>query len=306
MDSMNKQLLCSIGESLGTGDSESVRTFVDEDMKYQQASAPGSCIPDGVSVITFNQEDSCANISILHHGGGAGAIGGGSSGGAIPAENERLSTYRHPFSTAKATSSQLNFSMSSEIKGAEKSFGENYTYGEYGLKPSASGAGREAYIVKAVSSSAATGKAVQSHHEGVSSLFVRSTSHAHPQNNDSSYMSLTKRNGASVQASSSYLHHPPLPPPPPPLSSSSASSFHPQLTMNTTYDSIMNGQSTSQLIEPKRGVYFRKTQNHFGSVAIGSLTRSKIELCNATDKEVKGNTCVTFHLKMFLTSLSFQ
>jgi hypothetical protein len=34
-----------------------------------------------------------------------------------------------------------------------------------------------------------------------------------------------------------------------------------------------------------KGVFFRKTAANFGSVAVGSLTRVKIELCNATEAE---------------------
>jgi hypothetical protein len=40
------------------------------------------------------------------------------------------------------------------------------------------------------------------------------------------------------------------------------------------------------LVEPKSGVYFRKECINFGPVAIGSLTRANIELCNATDSQV--------------------
>jgi hypothetical protein len=40
------------------------------------------------------------------------------------------------------------------------------------------------------------------------------------------------------------------------------------------------------LVEPKSGVYFRKECTNFGPVAIGSLTRANIELCNATDSQV--------------------
>jgi hypothetical protein len=40
------------------------------------------------------------------------------------------------------------------------------------------------------------------------------------------------------------------------------------------------------LVEPKSGVYFRKDCINFGPVAIGSLTRANIELCNATDSQV--------------------
>jgi hypothetical protein len=35
------------------------------------------------------------------------------------------------------------------------------------------------------------------------------------------------------------------------------------------------------------GVYFRRQTAHFGSTAVGTLTRLKIELCNATDEEVR-------------------
>jgi len=40
------------------------------------------------------------------------------------------------------------------------------------------------------------------------------------------------------------------------------------------------------LMEKKVGVYFRKECINFGAVAIGSLTRANIELCNATDEQV--------------------
>jgi hypothetical protein len=39
-------------------------------------------------------------------------------------------------------------------------------------------------------------------------------------------------------------------------------------------------------MEKKVGVYFRKECINFGAVAIGSLTRANIELCNATDDQV--------------------
>lgn len=35
------------------------------------------------------------------------------------------------------------------------------------------------------------------------------------------------------------------------------------------------------------GVYFRQDLVQFGSIEVGSLTRVKIELCNATDHEVR-------------------
>lgn len=45
-------------------------------------------------------------------------------------------------------------------------------------------------------------------------------------------------------------------------------------------------QTTHSLVEKKVGVYFRKESINFGAVAIGSLTRANIELCNATDEQV--------------------
>jgi hypothetical protein len=45
------------------------------------------------------------------------------------------------------------------------------------------------------------------------------------------------------------------------------------------------------LVEPKSGVYFRKECINFGPVAIGSLTRANIELCNATDSQVSLLLC---------------
>lgn len=44
--------------------------------------------------------------------------------------------------------------------------------------------------------------------------------------------------------------------------------------------------STNVLVPHKSGLYFRKTVTQFGSVALGNLVRTKIELCNATNKEV--------------------
>lgn len=45
-------------------------------------------------------------------------------------------------------------------------------------------------------------------------------------------------------------------------------------------------QETAVLVPHKSGLYFRKTTAQFGSVALGNLVRTKIELCNATNKEV--------------------
>ena len=45
-----------------------------------------------------------------------------------------------------------------------------------------------------------------------------------------------------------------------------------------------------QLIKRKTGVFFRRSSISFGAVPIGSLTRTKIELCNSTDNEVRPNT----------------
>jgi hypothetical protein len=43
----------------------------------------------------------------------------------------------------------------------------------------------------------------------------------------------------------------------------------------------------SSFMPKKTGVYFRKDSINFGTVAIGSLTRANIELCNATDEQVR-------------------
>lgn len=43
----------------------------------------------------------------------------------------------------------------------------------------------------------------------------------------------------------------------------------------------------NHLIRQQRGVFFRRSSAHFGAVAIGSLSRTKLELCNATNEEVK-------------------
>ncbi len=45
-------------------------------------------------------------------------------------------------------------------------------------------------------------------------------------------------------------------------------------------------QGEKLFADSKSGVYFRRESAQFGAVAIGSLTRTKIELCNATDNEV--------------------
>jgi hypothetical protein len=42
-----------------------------------------------------------------------------------------------------------------------------------------------------------------------------------------------------------------------------------------------------QLMESKSGVYFRRENTQFGAVTIGSLTRTRLELCNGTDREVR-------------------
>jgi hypothetical protein len=42
-----------------------------------------------------------------------------------------------------------------------------------------------------------------------------------------------------------------------------------------------------QLMENKSGVYFRRENTQFGAVTIGSLTRTRLELCNGTDREVR-------------------
>jgi hypothetical protein len=44
--------------------------------------------------------------------------------------------------------------------------------------------------------------------------------------------------------------------------------------------------SNVQLLDNKRGVFFKKQHVHFGSHPIGSLKRAKIELCNSTDHDV--------------------
>lgn len=49
--------------------------------------------------------------------------------------------------------------------------------------------------------------------------------------------------------------------------------------------------TSQQLIECKKGVFFRRECINFGAVAIGSLTRTKIELCNSTDEEVGAVLC---------------
>ena len=43
---------------------------------------------------------------------------------------------------------------------------------------------------------------------------------------------------------------------------------------------------TNQSSTTSRGVYFRRQSLDFGRVSIGSLSRLKLELCNATDDEV--------------------
>jgi hypothetical protein len=44
--------------------------------------------------------------------------------------------------------------------------------------------------------------------------------------------------------------------------------------------------SSHSTFQRKKGLYFRRQVIQFNSVASGSLTRAKAELCNATDKEV--------------------
>ncbi len=55
---------------------------------------------------------------------------------------------------------------------------------------------------------------------------------------------------------------------------------------NSDMLSVHTHNAGAALMERKVGVYFRKECINFGAVAIGSLTRANIELCNATDEQV--------------------
>lgn len=55
---------------------------------------------------------------------------------------------------------------------------------------------------------------------------------------------------------------------------------------NSDLLSVHTHNPGAALMERKVGVYFRKECINFGAVAIGSLTRANIELCNATDEQV--------------------
>lgn len=57
-------------------------------------------------------------------------------------------------------------------------------------------------------------------------------------------------------------------------------------SQNRSKDASRVSTATLPVANSRRGVYFKKAWVDFGSVGVGSLTRLKIELCNATDKEV--------------------
>lgn len=61
-------------------------------------------------------------------------------------------------------------------------------------------------------------------------------------------------------------------------------SLHSAITHSSDFS--VHTVPTGGLMEKKVGVYFRKECINFGAVAIGSLTRANIELCNATDEQV--------------------
>ena len=63
-------------------------------------------------------------------------------------------------------------------------------------------------------------------------------------------------------------------------------SAHPGPAPNSDMLSVHTHNAGTALMERKVGVYFRKECINFGAVAIGSLTRANIELCNATDEQV--------------------
>ena len=260
-----------------------MRTFIDDDVRFCDAAMASAGVPDCMSVITFNQEDSCANISV-HHGGNSTA-------------KKVLSD--HPFSTAKSVISQINYSMSSDYKHTEKSF-DYYSVAadrfQFSAQQQPTHAAKDTYLADMYRSSllgSAPAPPQQQFYPHAS--VARDGGHGFPQytplqmhmsSNNVAVMDgahgmravVPNHNHLVGNFTSNNINMAP-----------STSNKHTtgKSSLNTTFDSFINPQSTSQLIEVKSGVYFRKTKNHFGSVTIGSLTRSKIELCNSTDKEVR-------------------
>ena len=291
-----------------------MRTYIDDDMKYNDAAGPSAGLPDCMSVITFNQEDSCANISVLQNNG----------------VNNNYQKVSDPpiFSAAKSVISQINYSTHSDYKHMEKSFDyfptttDRYSYPNPNPNPyyNSSGA-KEAYPFIAAADayhyeafSQKSSHQIESHSyqtEVTSSTYNKDTDYRHshftPFHSQSAplqpkstsqqpvtAMATSSRDTAAMTSTLSAHQNNHLIPHSNnnkityPSQSSAVQGKQP--SMNTTFDSFVNPQNSSQLIEPKSGVYFRKVKNHFGSVAIGSLTRSKIELCNSTDKEVRSIT----------------
>ena len=68
-------------------------------------------------------------------------------------------------------------------------------------------------------------------------------------------------------------------------------SDHPMVPPRSTLVAASPSPSTSTptaygVNADKTGIYFKHTLINFGSSAVGTLTRTRIELCNATDREV--------------------
>lgn len=267
-----------------SSDSESMRTFIDDDVRFGDAGMASAGLPDCMSVITFNQEDSCANISVQH--GGNSAVKKASD---------------HPFSTAKSVISQINYSMGSDYKHAEKSF-DYYSVAadrfQFSARHQTVQGIKDAYSTDMYRSSL-MGNSVsappQQHIHSYANI-MRDGGNAYPQftplqapasSNSGSIIDeahAVRTTAASAHFVNSFAGNNHAVPS---SNNQTTGTAYKQSSMNTTFDSFINPQSTSQLIEVKTGVYFRKTKNHFGSVTIGSLTRSKIELCNSTDSEVR-------------------
>ena len=269
-----------------SSDSESMRTFIDDEVRFGDAGMASAGLPDCMSVITFNQEDSCANISVQHVGNSAA---------------KKVSD--HPFSTAKSVISQINYSMSSDYKHAEKSF-DYYSVAadrfQFSARHQTVHGIKDAYSTDVYRSSLmSTAPAPLQQHIHSYANIMRDGGNVYPQYTplqaqassnsgaviDETHAARTTAATSHYANSFSNTNH---------VATSSSNNqttgtAYKQPSMNTTFDSFINPQSTSQLIEVKTGVYFRKTKNHFGSVTIGSLTRSKIELCNSTDAEARFN-----------------